>query len=886
MKISYGCAALFSSFALVVAIRPAIAQSLTIAPHSLYAAADLSQLQEQENPIADATLLLEQGRSLYESGRFAEAIQVWQQALERYQQQGEVLNQAMVLSNLALAYQQVGDWEQANTAIATSLDLLSTQPDTVEAAQVRAQALNTQGLLQLGAGNPQAALTTWEQAEAFYAQTADAVGVVRTQINQAQALQDLGLYRQATDRLTALSQQLQTQPDSPIKAIALRGLGNALQTVGDFTQARLVLEQSWEIAQFLQLPQEADAAALSLGNTARAQGNVAEAIDFYQQISATAAPSLRVQAQLNLLRLLIETEQIESAQALISSLPTLLPSLPLSRAAVYAHINFAQTLQQFEEHQDLTAEQPIETEINLLPTVPLLSTVQPTEQQRAQLLATAVQQSRQLGDVRAEAYALGYLGGLYEQSQQWTEAQTLTQQALLKAQMINAPEIVYLWQWQLGRVLKAQGDKQGAIATYSQSIETLQSLRGDLVAIDSDIQFSFREQVEPVYRELVTLLINSETGEPDQKNLVQVKQVVESLQLAELDNYFREACLDLVPVQIEEIDPKAAVIYSIILEDRLSVIVTLPDRPPLSYQTALSKSEIETTAIQLRQSLRPTAPTRTRLQLAQTIYDWLVRPAAAALAESEIETLAFVLDGVFQNLPMAVLHDGEQYLIENYNVALTPGLELLPPQRSIQQEFQVLGGGLTEARQGFPALPSVEQELSQIQSEVPTSRILLNQDMTRANLQDQLQSVPFPIVHLATHGQFSSDATNTFILTWDSRINIRELGDILQRRQGDQSRTIELLVLSACQTAVGDERAALGIAGMAVRSGARSTLASLWSLNDQAAAELIGHFYRELAVPGTTKAAALRRAQLSLLQNPQYRQPYFWAAFVLLGNWL
>jgi CHAT domain-containing protein len=142
------------------------------------------------------------------------------------------------------------------------------------------------------------------------------------------------------------------------------------------------------------------------------------------------------------------------------------------------------------------------------------------------------------------------------------------------------------------------------------------------------------------------------------------------------------------------------------------------------------------------------------------------------------------------------------------------------------------------------------------------------------------------VVHLATHGQFSSKAEDTFILTWDDRINIKQLNNVLKTRDLTESSIIELLVLSACQTAVGDKRAALGLAGMAVRAGARSTLASLWSVNDAATASFMIKFYQNLADNKVTKAEAVRRAQLSLLQNPDYSHPYFWAPFILVGNWL
>ncbi|MFB8787388.1 MAG: CHAT domain-containing protein [Potamolinea sp.] len=498
-----------------------------------------------------------------------------------------------------------------------------------------------------------------------------------------------------------------------------------------------------------------------------------------------------------------------------------------------------------------------------------------------------------MGDSRAQAYALVSLGGLYEQKGQWLEAQKLTQQSLVLAQAFNAPEIAYRSSWQLGRLLKATGDEKGAIAAYTEAVNTLKSLRNDLAAINSEVQFSFREGVEPVYRELVGLLLQppASSSSPlvgeitSQERLEVARKVIESLQLAELDNFFRSACLNTKPVQIDAVDQKAAVIYPIILADRLEIILSLPQQRLRRYTTSLPKEQIESTLRQLRSQLFNPISQRF-LPLSQQVYNWLIRPIETDLSKSEVKTLVFVLDGSLRNVPMAVLHDGKQYLTQKYAIALTPGLELLEPRSLVRGRLKILKAGLSEARQGFNALPAVKMELEQIQSQIP-GKVLLNQEFTKTAIQKAIDAVSFPVVHLATHGQFSSKAEETYILTWDDRINVNELSNLLEKTDLRRSTPIELLVLSACETAKGDNRAALGIAGVAVRAGARSTLATLWQVNDRATAVLMVRFYQELTKPGVTKAEALRRAQLSILQDRQYGEhPYYWASFVLVGNWL
>jgi CHAT domain-containing protein len=514
----------------------------------------------------------------------------------------------------------------------------------------------------------------------------------------------------------------------------------------------------------------------------------------------------------------------------------------------------------------------------------------------AQLLAQAVQQAQSLQDKPAESYAIGTLGELYEKTAQFSDAQRLTEKALFIAQSINASDIAYQWQWQLGRILKQQRDIKGALAYYSEAFKTLQSLRSDLVAINPDIQFSFTESVEPVYRELVELLLQplyqgEGEGVPAQENLKQAREVIESLQLAELDNFFRSACVnpkqELDPV-IDQKDQRAAVIYPVILPNSLDVILKLPNQDLRHYRTLIAQDK-EGIVEDLREYLRDVTRTAQVKQQSQQIYNWLIRPAETELAKSGIKTLVFVLDGALRNVPMAVLYDKQQqkYLVEKYAIALTPGLQLLDPKPLQQVQLNVLTAGVVEERtidgRKFLPLENVPRELEGIQSEIHSSKELLNQQFTETNLQDQLMAAPFSVVHLATHGEFSSDPEKTFILTWDALLNVNEFDHLLRDSNEKRSSTIELLVLSACKTAEGDKRAALGLAGVAVRAGARSTLATLWSVDDRSTADLMSEFYRELNA-GVNKAEALQRAQLAVFAKE--KSPYFWAPFVLLGNWL
>jgi CHAT domain-containing protein len=425
---------------------------------------------------------------------------------------------------------------------------------------------------------------------------------------------------------------------------------------------------------------------------------------------------------------------------------------------------------------------------------------------------------------------------------------------------------------------------QSATQSYGAAFQTLQSIRTDLAATSPDLQFSFRERVEPVYREYVELLLSSSNSSQD--NLKQARQVIESLRIAELNNFFRTACLEGKLVAIDNVaQPKSAIVYPIVLRDRLEIILSVPGQPLKHFTSAIAQSELETTLEKFRQNLEKPITTPESKQLGKQVYDWMIQPISAELEQQKIETLVFVLDGALRNVPISALYDGQQYLIERYSVALSPGLQLIDPQPLENRALKAIAAGLTEERHGFSALANVGSELKEIQTEI-TSEILLNQTFTSSKLREQVKALPFPIVHLATHGQFSSNADETFVLAWDKPIRVNELSNLLRDREDLQTQAIELLVLSACETAEGDKRAALGLAGIAVQAGARSTLASLWSLDDESGAVFIEQFYRQLAKGNVSKAEALRQAQLTLLSNPNFRHPRYWSPYVLLGNWL
>lgn len=828
--------------------------------HSAFAATEIKSVAQD---------LLLKGRIAYQAGRYNEAKTIWQEVNLHHLSQNNRLDRALSLNYLALTSHKLGALEQGATYIAESLKLLKQEPVTAKSLQLTAQALNTQGRIYLTQGKAEAALSSWQQAEEIYRQAEDELGVLGSQINQGQAWQSLGLYRRSQKMLREIGTKLVQQQDTSVKITGFRSLGLTLQTTGDLQYALKMLQRSLAISQQLNLPEESSVTLFSLGNTALALKDHQQAISFYQQATAkTSQPLLKIEAQLNQLNLLIANQQWQQVDSLLPEIKSSIAKLSTnpSRRGVYARVNLAKSLIKLSSHNHLKDEYLNQTK---------------------SLLTNAIKQAQKLEDTKAESYALGTLGYLYEQYQQWSPGRKYTQQAVQLAQVINAPELTYQWQWQLGRLLKTQGNHSGAIASYTEAVGALESLRGDLAATNADAQFSFRESVEPVYRELVSLLLKPPAGKSvSQDHLAQARNTIESLQLAELNNFFREACLDAESTSIDAIDRKAAVIYPIILSDRLEVIISLPDESLRHYSHAIPQATLESAIEEFRHTL-PIRSRRRFYQPAAKLYNWLIRPALKDLAAHQIETLVFIPDGTLRNIPLAALHDGKQYLIEQYNVALTPGLQLLSPLPLEQIELKALAAGITQERRGWSALEYVNYELQNI-ANLTNSVVLRNEKFTRDALGEKIQLAQYPIVHIATHGQFSSNLEDTYLLAWDGNINIEQLDELLKNTDSQKQSAIELLILSACETAIGDERAALGLAGMAVKAGARTTLATLWAVQDNSTALAMNNFYQHITKPDLkiNKANALRQSQLALINSREFSHPYYWAPFVMIGNWL
>lgn len=707
-------------------------------------------------------------------------------------------------------------------------------------------------------GNLTKAINHWEEAIKIYQIENNFDSLAKTLTDQAQAYLSQGNFRKAIKLLMAAIETAQKTKAGATETVAWGALGNAMLGQSNYEEALSAYQKSLQLANTLNSSEYTTIALNNLVNafesrsqryfvqaqSAESEGDTevaAQLLELGNQDLGSAIQMAnralkqskggmpQVRALINLMRLSPRNEYQTQAVALLESLPD-------SRSKAYTIINFAETLD---------------------------------SSSKIKTLEWANSVAKNIGDFRAQSFALGALGNIYELNSQFDKALKTTLSAQEAAQLNG--DSLYRWQWQAGRIHKATGNPQKAIAAYKSAIATLQSIRSDIVAASSDLQFDVRDEVEPVYRELMALLL-------DKGQVSEALGILDLLKLTELQDFFGDECLEVTqPTSTFENIAKSnneVLVYSIILEEKTYIVLRLPNGKLKSYPVALTAKQVQSEVEQFRFALEDPGKAD-YFKLSQKLYNLLIRPLEADLAGAKPSALVFINDGILRNIPMAALHDGNDFLIEKYPMYTALGFEVKHKQQP-QKAQKVLIFGLTVEIPPFAELPNVNNETQIIQDILGGDRYL-NENFTLSNLQNEVQKENYPIIHIATHGKFSGTVESTFLQAFDEQIFLREFEEAIRKSKN----SIELLTLSACQTAAGDNRSTLGLAGVAVRNGVENVLASLWFINDANTVPLIKEFYNQLSQSNITKAEALRNAQMKLIANSH---PAVWSAFVLVSN--
>jgi CHAT domain-containing protein len=823
----------------------------------------------------------------YKQANYQEAINNWQKALNIASEPQE---RSIILENIARAYQKLDQTEQA--------------------------------------------LGTWVKVEDYWIEVGNKIKLGRVFTEKAQIYLNMG-QPQTAIALLCNSPDLNTcQPktalaiarkneDTQGESAALGILGEAYRLKGKYDQSIQTLEMA------LSLSSSSYQASLqqSLGNTHTARGQLwqlraksseksdniranifkANAISDYQQaadnfrssVQLSDDPWIKLENLLSLIRLSYYAQDFNliSPQKRDNDLQqalTLLNTLSPTTTPIYGSIELAM-LPSFNL--------PLVAPLAQCPSQWALP-----EGKRLDILNKAFKNAQTLNNPRLESFVLGALGHFYECQGDKETALNLTQQAILKAnQGLNNKDSLYLWEWQKGRIFETTGQLNLAINAYQDAYNTLENIRSDLLTAEKDVQFDFRDSIEPIYRKLAQLklqLADSQNLSPNQQkeDLKEVLKIIDHLRLAELQNYLGNDCFwrtDIPNSQPISSFPHTAIINSLIFKEQTAIILTLPDNSIKIHWINQSQENLNQTILRFRQSLLDSVLSLGDydITLSQPLYKEIIKPFERDLTANNIKNLVFIQDNLLRTIPMSALHNGQQFLIEKYAVSTTPSLSLTSVQKTTLPNNKALILGVTEESnidgQIFPALDNIPLEIETVSQQFPNHPPLINEQFTPQTLTQTLNNADYPIIHIATHAQFGTIPDDTFLVAGNNdKITIINLENTLSLLKSG-SNSVELLTLTACETAEGDERSALGLAGVAIQAGVKSAIASLWPVSDESTLQLISAFYANLIDSGVSKAEALRQAQIKLIKakdhpeiNDQYNNPVYWSSFILIGNWL
>jgi CHAT domain-containing protein len=716
------------------------------------------------------------------------------------------------------------------------------------AAATPTDALVNQGFNELNAGQTNAALKTWQVAEQQYRQAGNPIGVAGSLVNQSLAQLALG---QAVSACYSATQALQIDHGicrgsdvsinlgnitaNSVTPIALKSLGDSLAALGYDNSAEIALKRS------LQIDQQADT-WMSLGLVYTQSHRTSQAIAAYETAIKFAQSAQDTQTisnvQINLLELQKRFER-ERIQAIDLSV---FPGIQKAQA----NLQLAQIIE-FQQ--------------------PALA----LEQAQAALAI-----ARSFNHPWTEAAALRLIGKLQHDP-------AIVQTAIGVAQSVRAWDLAYPAQALLGQIYVAEHQPDSAVTAYQAAIYSLEQVRQQLKGISRERQFEFYAEVEPIYHQYLELLFDQPT---QTTNIIKTST---QRQIAELENFLGCQLHDWKPIEQVQPTEDATFVFVVRGTQHYHVILRSPKQP--DYRYSIDAEMLDSATFNLLSNMRGggimQVDAETILNYGEKLYDVLLQPATTKFPQTgdQSGTLVFVLDPALQNLPIDFLHDGEDYLLRKYNLSLALGAQLRQPKSLTPKQFKVLLAGIDQIAPSFSpqlkALSQTQNELMAIRQTAP-GKILLNQDFTIAKLRRQIASGHYPIVHLSTHGTFSSDPAATGLLTWDQKLGTTELRQIIEQ---NRQSPIELLVLSACESAKGDQRSILGLAGVAAQAGARSTIASLWLVDESSTTIMMNQFYSGLK-SGLPKAAALRQAKLALMDSPDFNHPFFWGSFILIGSWL
>ncbi|MFN9759760.1 MAG: tetratricopeptide repeat protein [Pseudanabaena sp.] len=896
-----------------------------------------AQAQTTQDRKAEADRLLQQGNQQFQISQFESAFQSWQQALSIYYEIKDRQGEGAVLGNLGLAYYFLGNYEKAieyhQKALASLWEIKDRQGEGT--------VLGNLGLAYYSLGN-------YEKAIEYHQKALGIAREIKNKLGEGNALGNLGLvyyslgnYEKAINyhqQRLAIAREIK---DREGEGQSLGNLGLAYDALGNYDKAIEFHQQQLSLAKEIKDRRGEGQSLGNLGLAYDALGNYDKAIEFHQQALAIARDIKDIQREGQILgnlglayhalsnygkaidyqqqRLAIARE-IKDRRGEGQSLG----NLGLSYNKLGNHVKAIDFYQ-----QALAIAREIKVRLgekNALGGLSLsyfrLGNYDNAIKYEQQALAIA----RELKDKQGEGQALGNLGATYYVLGHYDKAIDYYSQALEIVRETKDRDGEGIVLQNIGVLLSNQNQSELAILFYKQSVNVRESIRKDIKKLNKEEQQSYTNTITSSYRRLANLLIK-------QDRIVEALQVLDLLKVQELEDYFKnikgsdrsaqgvrllepekamsdkllavsfENSLEInsqlankiqqlpkseinkVPDYLQKIPQGTALLYPLILGDRLELILFSPNTTPISRTVKISQKELETLVTDFRATLLDAGSEDVKEPAAQ-LYQLLIKPIEAELVQAKTTTILYAPDGILRYIPIAALYDGKQWLAEKYRISNLISYSLFDfsaqPKNSPNILAGAFGGKAGEQKHGQTALPATLKEVQAIANSFTNSVTLIEENFSRQAIESKFKN--HNILHLATHAEFNIGVPdNSFIIFGNGdKIRLNEITDW-------QIPNIDLIVLSACQTGVGklgDGVEILGFGYQVQKAGAKNAIASLWKVDDAGTQALMVAFYDELKKGNVTSTEALHRAQVSLIKSSEFNHPNYWSAFFAIGNGL
>lgn len=820
-----------------------------------------------------------------QQGQYPKALEFYQQALPILQEIGDKASVGTTLNGIGVIYESTGQYDKALETYQRSLNIAKEIGDQPNLGNT----LDNIGGIYYSKGRYPQALSSYQQALAIRQEIGDKSGVGNSLNNIAGVYYNLGQYPQS---LALLQQALAIRKEIGDKAgegRVLDAIGIVYESLKQYPQALKYYQQALAIAKQISDNAAEGDVLYHIGGVSTSLGQYSQAQEFLQQalaIRRDIEDKAGVGRTLNSLAgVYYSQRQYPQALEFLQQALSILQDVGDNAGVAVTFSNMGHLLEQ--QNQPALAIIFYKQAVNL------------TESIRNDLKVLALEQQKSFTETVADTY------------------RSLADLLLKQDRVLEAQQVLDL--------LKMQ-----ELDEYLHNVRgNDQTTRGlGLLPQERQITEQIREQITAKYtqavqqgKELAQLrnIPESQRTPTQQQRIVELEKMQQQ-QRAEFNTFIRSPEVTALVEQLnrtsggqnldlpnltrlqrslQQMQQPTVLLYPLILEDRLELVLVTPYSPPLHRSVPVKREALNRAIVDFRTTLT-TPNSRTSdvevKNMARQLYNWLIKPIENDLAQAKAQTILYAPDGQLRYIPLAALFDGNEWLVQRFRINNITAASLTDLTTKLLSQPRVLAGAFTQGTYSFQVgnqpfafagLPFAGREVENLAALIPNTTKLLNNSFTPQATIPHLNE--YNIVHLATHAVFTTGAPeDSFILFGNGdRVTLRDV-------ETWSLPNVDLMVLSACQTAsggqLGNGEEILGFGYQMQLTGAKATVASLWSVDDRGTQILMNAFYATLKKGNVSPSEALHQAQNSLITNaatqPRLKHPYYWAPFILIGNGL